>query len=258
MIIGKEAMRQARGLVVRTTLAISLLAAKPLSDLDHTSRVLAAARGQEVSCYEPMYPEQDVYPYDAIVVPGSGVQMSLEGHVVPDYFEQLRLEAAAIAVIRKKAPGVVLLDGVSSPQIDPFINRTYLQKEIQKLSEGTIVLPDNAVIVENHSINTATNMQRLSELAVLYNLRTFLLITNEFQIRRAEIFACAYGNNAYPVAAEGVIADFDPERRAYLDELYASPSMKPIMLKEEIGIAVSLYDPQGYIPTWVKQVLPNR
>lgn len=258
MSIEKEAFRQARGAILKITLAISLLAAKPLSDLDHTSRVLAAARGQEVSCYEPIYAEQDDYPYDAIVVPGGGAQMSPEGYVVPSDFEQIRLEAAAIAFTKKIAPKLILLDGAMDPQVDPSMNRRYLQNKILSLSEGTIVLPDDSVIVENNSINTATNMRALSELAALHDMRTFFLITNVFQLVRAEIFACAYGNNAYPAAAEGIIADFDPARKAGFDQLYASPSMIPIIRKEEVGIAVSLYDPQGYIPTWVKQVLPDR
>ena len=167
------------------------------------------------------------------------------------------MEAAAIKYIQKQAPIIILLDGKLEDSGDSLISKQYLQNKVKKLSQGTILLPDESVIIENISVNTATNMKQLRKLVDLHHLQQVLLITNNFHADRAEIHACAFGINALSLPAENIIIDQFPERQSELDLFYQGQPIDKIKEKEFLGIAVSFFDPNGALSTRIKEFTLN-
>src|SRR3990170_7267675 len=127
-----------RAILATTALGVARVAIQPLLYPDNTVNVIAALQGQTVDCDPASKEEHRIYPYDAIAVPGGGIDISPDGIITPSYFEQIRLQAAAIAYIQGLSGFIILLDGQMGSQVDPFINKTYLQNEVEKLSNGSI------------------------------------------------------------------------------------------------------------------------
>src|SRR3989344_6583130 len=106
------------------------VAIQPLQDLKSAGRVLdvISGNGKNVDCFDESISESNKYPYDAIIVLGAGIGITPEGIGVPNEYQKLRLEAAAISYIRKKASKIILLDGKIDSGIDPLIDQKYLLK----------------------------------------------------------------------------------------------------------------------------------
>ena len=64
--------------------------------------MLDSFAGKDVNCLASAETENDYFPYDAIVIPGAGMDISPEGFGYPNEFQKLRLVAAAIKYIDYK------------------------------------------------------------------------------------------------------------------------------------------------------------
>ncbi|OGM21102.1 hypothetical protein A2863_03075 [Candidatus Woesebacteria bacterium RIFCSPHIGHO2_01_FULL_38_9b] len=233
--------------------ALTYLTAQPFRDLKNTLRIIDALSGNQVDCYIPTDNKERNYPFDAIVVPGGGIDITPEGLTYPNEFQQLRLEAAAISFVKNKAPLVVLLDGELDPRVDPLMDKRWLQAKVTDLSQGDILLPDEFVFVDYESINTATNMRYMSGLAELRGIESQFLITNDFHLQRATYYACYFGLNTKPQSAEEIIIDYDPTREIAIQQLYESQKTKYLYRKERNALMESLIDPSGALPTLLKR-----
>lgn len=227
----------------------------PLVHIDNTLRVFKAAVFREkVDCAGDREAENKNYPFDAIVVPGGGSVLTPEGLYIPSDYQQLRLEGAAVAYSKNLAPRIILLDGAKNPIEDGLTSKRYLQESLKRLVGGNAFLPDEAIIVENRSINTATNMSELRKIVAAQNIKTVLIVTNEYHERRATLFACEYGVPASSAAAEDLIIEVDPERKGEISRLYHTPQVGTIETKETLEVIWSLWDPKGRVPTLLKKL----
>ena len=189
----------------------------PLLHINNTLRVLGTALGNEVQCVANKEAREASYPFDAIVVPGAGGVLTSQGFAPNDY-GKMRLEAAALAFARKMAPRIILLDGAKSPQEDGHANKEYLKNIFRDVFGQE--LPEEAIISENRSINTATNMKELSKIAKELNLVKVTIVTNDFHKTRATLFACQFDVAASSISAEELIIDAYPDRKQKIHALY--------------------------------------
>ena len=219
-----------------------------------TQRVIDALNGESASCFKDNIYEYERFRFDAIAVPGGGMIKNKAGIFEPSEFQKIRLEAAAIAYIERRAPIIILLDGKLEYSDHSNINRTYLQNMVKNLSHDEINLPIDSVIIENQSVNTAGNMDQLKKIAKRDHSLNILLITNFFHSSRAEIHACFNGINALSMPAEDIITSRFPGRKSELDLFYQSQPLDKIEKRERIAIAFSLFDPTGYIQTMAKEL----
>jgi uncharacterized SAM-binding protein YcdF (DUF218 family) len=167
---------------------------RPLWQLEQTTRIIRALAGQPVDCSGN--PEQGrEYPYDVIAVPGSGIVSDENGGYIPDAHSRLRLEGAAIVYEQQQAPNIVLLNGMPYPPNDGMREKEY----IQHYAAGAlgIDIPDDAIILEQQSINTATNFSQLRTMLdniglhrslvvpmiIIWTGLSFMLVTMAWQLR---------------------------------------------------------------------------
>lgn len=225
-----------------------------LIDGGNAVRVITALTNGKVDCGAGVEPESRSYPFDAIVVPGAGTVTSEGGNEIPAWSEAMRLTAAAFAFQQKLAPKVILLDGESG---DGIHNQTkaYLQNEVKQLTDNASTISDDAIITEDASINTATNMKALAELAKKHTLKKVLILTNAYHQARATLLACANGIPATPLTVEEeLIAHNANSFQPRIQSMYTSPLMGRTLLKEKLEVLWLLWDPKGSALTRLAQM----
>lgn len=223
-----------------------VLIGPPLLHSENTLRVLGVIVGKTAECATGIEAQKQPYPFDAIVVPGVGNDKTTDGNYTPNRDERMRLEAAALAFSQGLAPTIVLLDGLRNSQENGSVEKTYLQYAFGKLTGGgSESIDDEAIILGERSINTATGMDELAEIAKLRGMRRVLIVTNSYHEVRATLLACANGVAASPRSAERLLLGQKFQR-------YDSWTMIVIRLKEELEIIWAIWDPMGIAPTILK------
>lgn len=218
----------------------------PFLHPESTLRAMGAILGKSVDCGNNKEPQGSKYPFDAIVVPGAGIVETIDGNHTPSELGKMRLEAAAIAYSKGLAPSIVLVGWENTPKENGFTQKIYLQDAFKKLTGNLI--PDEAILIEGLSINTATNMEELSK----HNIKTALIVTNRFHKERSTLFACEYGIAASSLSAEDLILKQDPTRAEAIRAMYDSWEIKLAQAKEELELVLAIWDPKGAIPTLLK------
>lgn len=212
---------------------------------ENALRVTGAVLGKTVDCGSGVEPNnQQGFPYDAIAVPGAGVIKAKDGTYKQNAYGEMRLKAAAIAYYWGLAPIIVLLDGQSGPQSYNSSIKTLQEAYADLAGEGETI-PAGAILAEDKSINTATNMAELSVLSDEHNLRKILIETNRSHLTRATLLACARELAASPLSAESLTLENAPRM----------PRLKRIFDrgKEQAEVLLIAWDPAGVIPTFVKK-----
>lgn len=241
MNIGKEWL-------VRVGLAVATVtAALPLRDIESGQRAVGALLGESVDCTDGVEPTNGAYPYDAIVVLGAGQSQDTNGQAEPSYLGTIRLDAAAL-LYGVAAPIIIIPNGHGSP-----VEITYLQHAYQAIAGSDTLIPEDAILVGNHAINTAQEMEEVVALAATHDIQLVVVDTNDFHRQRGTLSACANGIAASSVAAEQVIEAHFPERAGEFEALYDSPMMDGIRAKEAAEVALSIVDSRGVVPTLIRK-----
>lgn len=233
----------------------------PMKNINNTERVVAALwSGEAVDCTTGN-PQTRNTPFQAILVPGSKVYFDeTDGTYKPDRFQARRDEAAALAyvagIVEMYRPGgppvIYLLDGDRGPGIQTDISVQDVQKRVEALSHGTITLPKEAFAVETKSKNTATNMREAKNILDHFGIDNAVVITDDFHLLRATLYACANNIHASGLSVEQLTAWFDPTHINEVDAPNQTPAMKLRRLKEFLEVVESIFDDKGYIPTLIK------
>lgn len=206
-----------------------------LADRENAVRVFGAAKTGNMACTPTMQQA------DALLVPGGD-----------GYFGRLRLEATAIAYLQNRGKNIYLLDGIEDTE-DGERKRQYLQKQYSRLTLGAGSIPDGNIIIEDRSINTASNM---AEARKIMEGQTAFVVTNRFHIRAVE-FACAYDIEAAPLWAEDLVIRHNPARAGEIFQAYHDADPVKFGWKERLELWLTYWDPQGVIPTFIRNVLPQ-
>lgn len=222
---------------------------------DNSIRIIESIFGHTVECANGIEPKNSGYLADAIVIPGGGGDGDNNSNFEPSPMAKLRLQAGAIAYERHVAPYIILLDGKSDPQQDQFMSRTYLKSWYKYHVGHTSTIPNDHILLESNSINTATNMAALGAIKNQYGFKSVIIVTNSYHRNRATLLACNYGTPAFSLSAEELIKDNDPSQANYLDDLYSTKAIKNEQLKEGIETALMYVDPKGVIPTKIKEFI---
>lgn len=220
----------------------------PLLNIENTLRVINAVVGKDVECASQEVQEGE-YLFDAIVVPGAGNIKTADGNHLPSNFGNLRLEAAAIAYFRKIAPAIILL-GKEEGSLANETSRKALDSYYRKLAGEEAFIPDWAILSEENSINTATNMSELAKITVAREIGNVQIVTNTSHTARSALFACANGVFASAVSAEKLIVSQYPERAEEIAEMYDSWE-----LKEALEVVFAAWDPKGTGPTLLRRIM---
>ncbi len=114
-------------------------------------------------------------------------------------------------------PLIILLDGETGSVDEQFVTLTYLQETFKQLNGEDALIPPGALVVEDSSFNTATNIEALARIANGRNIKRVLIVTNDFHRARATLLACANGLAATSGSAETIVLQQNPERRAEIN-----------------------------------------
>ena len=204
----------------------------PLYHRENSKRIIGAALRKGVDCTGCIENETTHYPFDAVVVPGGGLEQAENGQWVPS---------------------IVLLDGVAGCDQDQMANKLFLLRRAQ---ERGIALDESSVIAEDQvSVNTATNMDQLRVIAEKYGLKKVRIESNRFHNTRATLFACHRGVAATYMSCEDTILADDPTRYEEIEALYATEYATYLRRKEAIEIAASFIDPSGRAQTLARKTI---
>lgn len=236
-------------------LGLAAAAGLPFVNFGNTLRVIGALSGEEVDCKNGVESQNPKYLADAIVVPSAGSLKIDEKTYTPNDIGKMRLEAAAIAYANHLAPKIILLNGEKRAKEDELTEKKYLQDFFRKLTGETAVIPDEAILIENHSVNTATNMEELAKIVTRHNLKKTLIVTNRFHELRSTLFACANEVPAFSLAAEDLIISQDPGRAEAIKKIYNTGEIRAAEMKERFEVALVIWDPKGMIPTLLVRIL---
>lgn len=242
-------MRSGREWLMRVGLAVATAtAALPLRDIESGQRAVGALLGDVVDCADGVEPINSNYLYDAIVVLGAG-QLQSEDGLKPSYFGEMRLMAAVRLYTEDVAPFIIIPDGNTAA-----VEIAYLQHMYQSITGSDTSIPEDAILVGEHAINTAQEMEEVAAIAATHGIHLVIVDTNDFHRERATLSACANGIAASSVAAEQVILEHSPERTDELTTLYNSPMMERIKAKEAVGVALYIVDSRGFAPTLIREI----
>jgi uncharacterized SAM-binding protein YcdF (DUF218 family) len=240
--------KEARAFVRNATLAAGLvippLVYPLLAHPAEAHNALNALKPELYSCG----PDVTIQNADAILVPGGGMYEDTNGVYRPNAHTRQRLRAAAILYAQNPDAKIVLLLGVPD-EGDAMLgqaNIDYLQRAYQWAVEADDMIPSEDIVVDNRSINTATNMQEAVRIAKQHSLERFLLVTQSYHAERATLFACNNGLHVTPALVEDVLGLGE---RTYPDHIVA---------KESIELALSYWDPQGNLQTYMKEQVSGR
>jgi len=202
-------------------------------------------------------------PFDAALVPGSGVYFDDdELAYVPNTFQRRRNRAVALAYVGGMIlhyevdgpPVIIMLDGEVAPGIDKNINKKDVQAQVISISQGAVALPDEAIIIENNSINTATNMREAKELVDQFGLGNVLVITDDFHLLRSQLLACANNIPSAGLSVEQLTAQFDSTNFRTVDAPNRTIQMKFRQAKELLEVLSLPWDPQGNVSIALKKI----
>jgi uncharacterized SAM-binding protein YcdF (DUF218 family) len=236
----KEARDTARNLILTSLVAYPML----LHPVESQRALDAVLRPDVYSCG----PAVTIENADAILVPGGGMYQDAVGVFRPNAHTRQRLRAAAMLYAQNPDAKIVLLLGIpdESDARKGQANIDYLQRAYQWAIDTKDTIPTEDIVIDNHSINTATNMQEAARLAKQYGLEKFLLVTQSYHAQRATLFACNNGLHVTPALVEDVLGLGE---RTYAHHIVA---------KESIELAMSYWDPQGNIQTYLKEQMSGR
>lgn len=235
-------MERIRKRVMMLAAAGTVILTPILMDTGNAKRVAGALFTGNVDCTARQKPKDPDHPFDAIVIPGAGSIKALDGNAVPGEAGQIRIKAGARLYLAGYAPTIILLDGAAGPGEKPSISKKYLQR---LLDDNTRIIPNETILAENDSVNTATNMKKLAEIVEETDIRLVVIVSSASHVSRATVLACANGVSALSLPAEDLLIKQDPT---------SSTRMLITTLKEKIETLLLLWDPKGTLPTFLKGI----
>lgn len=233
-------MERIRKRITMLALTTTVILAPIVIDAGNARRVAGALFGGKIDCTAGLEPENPDYSFDAIVIPGAGSMTAPDGKAIPSEAGQTRLQAGASVYLAGYAPTIILLDGAAGPGEKPSISKKYLQR---LPDDNTRMIPNEAILEEHDSVNTATNMKKLAEIVEEKGIRLVVIVSSASHVSRATVLACANGVKTSSLPAEDILIKQDPT---------SSTRMFITKLKEKFETLLLLWDPKGTIPTFFK------
>lgn len=239
-------------IVISTALLLGFLGlaiVPPIVNFETTARVATHfITGEKIDCAQNVLPSNLITPYDAIVIPGGNGAYDL----LPNKAQKIRLLAGAVAYVNGESEIIILHDGKLPKGADPKTTTKYLQAYVRIISRHTMEIPEDNIIVDNTSINTASGMIELDKIDHRYGFRKHLLITNSYHGDRATLYGCNRNIAISWKEAEKLAAMVDPSQA--IENAKKKPPPLSITLKEKGEILFGMYDPRGDSTTTLKRV----
>lgn len=241
------------GLVGTGLLGIPLLNHRTLPLVD------AAVMGQEIPCppgvVEPTFNDA---PFDAIAIFGGGVTRADNGTWGPNLFEKERLDTGAglVAVGYLKPEGdVILLDGKLPDGATKDMDKSYFQNAVLQLSHNAVSILPAHVIVDEVSVNTATNADVLKKNAEEHGWKNILGVTHDYHWQRVDLDTKLRRLCLKSMTVEQYMKLFNPTYVETLKKRNGSDGMEEKKRKEELAILLHYPDPWMTMRTSYKEFI---
>lgn len=233
-------MGRTRG-VERGALLLTIALSLPITHPTNTAFILDAIKNSRTDCSGNTIASASGYPFDAIIIPGAGIIRNSVGELEPSEKGKERLEAGAFARLRGLADNIIIADGKGKPE-EKSVSRRYLHQIAPEI-------PDEAIFEEHESINTATDMEESAKIAQRHNFKLVAVLTNASHLLRATALACTHGLKAFPLSAEELLLEKDPQRK------FSSEVGLYTQLKEKGEVVWMLLDPQANTLTTARSIM---
>lgn len=247
--------RRFNKIVISTALLLGFLGlaiVPPIVNFETTARVVTHfITGEKIDCSQNVLPINTSKPYDAIVIPGAGFYKE-NGNFIPNTAERKRLLAGALEYVNGKSDVIILQDGILPQGADQNITREWLKAYIRVISEFTMEIPDEAIIVDEKSFNTASGMSELKKNSEKYGTRNYLVIDSKTHGNRSVADGCDLGLAMTWEEAETLTALIDPNQAIINSEEHSPPFS--LIFKETTELISNAYVPGGGLTVPIKKI----
>ncbi|MDP3726879.1 MAG: YdcF family protein [bacterium] len=187
-------------------------------------------------------------PVDALAVLGAGVERK-NGKYVPSFDGKMRVMAAAEAYRKNAAPIVVFMGGKDSKNYPSGaeVMHNLADRKYQQGSGAFSRIPREAVILEERSEHTDSEMEELAKLAKINGWKRIGIVTNRYHMEGAMILARNFGIDAVPIFAEDLLLKRDRRFAKVIKKCEESDEMKNKKMREMLRSLVLLFDPKARI-----------
>jgi len=211
----------------------------------------------------PHEKRQQPYLFDAIIVLGAKVAKKTHNEhiagIEPGLNYKMRLIAATEAYEQKLAPIIVLTGGnTSSNDSADFptqarVGKEFLERKYRENDENFNKIPPEAIILEDESKDTASNLTNLLQLIKDKNWHQVAILTNDFHLKRAEEIAHNFGLEVKGLSAEDMLVARDPRFANVVNKYNDSLQMKITQTKEKALRLLMVVDRKAAIPTFLAE-----
>lgn len=240
-----------------TMLAMAIIGASslPIMNYQTTKNVIAAEIGIPLDCPKPPESVNGIYPFDAVAVLGAGMAIQKDtGLYGPNTFEKGRLTAAALLYLAGYTDTIVLHVGKQKPGVDPHLEVQFLREKVMELSHNTITIPEQAIILETDSVNTASSLQVSKQHIEEHGWGNVLYVSDEFHLaKRIPVIACEYGISGSYLSVEEIYEMYNPEGVQSLRKRNKGKGMAWRKFMEEVKLWSMIIDPNQQLQIKYKE-----
>lgn len=187
-------------------------------------------------------------PVDAIAILGAGVERK-NGKYVPGFDGKMRVMTAAEVYRKGAAPIVVFMggkEGENYPSGAEVMHRL-ADRKYQQESGAFSKIPREAVVFEEKSEHTDSEMEELAKLAKIRGWKRVGIVTNRYHMEGAITLARNFGVNAVPIFAEDLLIKRDRRFARVIKNCEESDEMKNKKRRERFRSLILIFDPQARI-----------
>lgn len=219
-----------------------------------THHIVADSLWGSASKEKPAQLTENIVPHaDVIAVLGGGLQPNGEEYDL-NRFQKRRERAAAIGVVEfGMSDRVLLLDGLKPDGADILLTKNFFIEQVNLLSQGQFVLPEESITVESRSTSTATNLDELKKYMEKNRLESAIVVTDEFHRVRTEALIKIKNINATVITVEQLIALHDPWEMIEINKQNTEKE-KEWRISEWVKKTSLFFDPQGEITAEVESL----
>ncbi|MBI4038233.1 YdcF family protein [Candidatus Daviesbacteria bacterium] len=196
--------------------------------------------------------------FDVIATLGAGsARKNNKVEAEPDFVGKMRAIAAAEAYRQGLAQNLVFLGG----RVDPLspsaagVMQTFLGRKYLAAEGAFSQIPLPAIVVEERSQHTDTNIIELARLAREYEWRKILLLTSRYHMRAALYLTESFGLKVTPLLAEDVLLSRDGRFKPVIARFSHSEELQVRKRKEMLRLAYLMFDRQAIFRRFLAQYL---
>ncbi|MDD2823191.1 MAG: YdcF family protein [Candidatus Daviesbacteria bacterium] len=194
------------------------------------------------------------YPLDLVVIHGSGMEVSKQGHYMPPFDSMLRIMAGVKAYELGWTQKLVFSGGQTFGSDCPSeaqVGINFLTSSHYLWGNELPKIPEQAIMLEEKSKSTRDNIAALADALGPYSRLRVGVCSNDYHLPYVLNLARGFGLYPNALSAETLSLARNPGLYKLIKELYSSPKMKGIERTQRLLRFELLFDPTAKLPALI-------